>query len=86
MGGHPEHVMLLEALERHEGLRRSGFMTTFGPTGSVVIDLWNHVRGFWDYHHGHFFWTEAGSRQPSYRTDSIDHAVAHTLKICAVSK
>lgn len=83
MGGSPEHVMLLDALERQEDLSRRGFTTTCGPTGSLVVDFLNHVRGFWDFHAGHYFWTEAGSTQPSYRADTIDKAVEYTLKICS---
>ena len=78
MGANDHNVALKEALELEDGLKLRGFTAACGPTGGVVVDRWNHVRGVWDYHDGHFFWTDAGYTQPSFRVANLEGAVKHT--------
>jgi hypothetical protein len=81
MGANAQNAALMEALEAQEALKVRGFTSACGPTGSVVLDRWNHVRGVWHYHAGHFFWTDAGSTQPRYRTETLQSALEHTLNV-----
>ncbi len=81
MGANAENTALMEALEALETLKQRGFTAACGPTGSVVLDRWNHVRGVWHHHAGNYFWTDAGSTQPNFRTDALASAIAHTLNV-----
>lgn len=81
MGANRQNSELMEALEADEGLKLRGFTASCGPTGAVVVDRWNHVRGVWHYHAGHYFWTDAGSTQPGFRTDSAESALQHTQQV-----
>lgn len=81
MGANVQNTELMEALEQQETLKQRGFTAACGPTGAVVVDRWNHVRGVWHYHGGHYFWTDAGYTQPSFRTDTLEGAVAQTLNV-----
>ncbi|MEQ1670809.1 MAG: hypothetical protein ABL893_08135 [Hyphomicrobium sp.] len=81
MGANIQNTQLMEALEADKPLKERGFTASCGPTGAVVVDRWNHVRGVWHYHAGHYFWTDAGSTQPSFRTESHEGAIDHTLKV-----
>ncbi len=85
MGANAQNTDLTEALEAQETLKQRGFTAACGPDGSVVVDRWNHVRGVWHYHAGHFFWTDAGSSQPSFRIATQSAAVAHTLNVISKS-
>jgi hypothetical protein len=81
MGANVQNSQLMEALEKQHALKERGFTAACGPTGSVVLDRWNHVRGVWHYHDGNYFWTDAGYTQPSFRVESLDGAVKHTLDV-----
>jgi hypothetical protein len=81
LGANLQNTELMEALEQQETLKLRGFTAACGPTGAVVLDRWNHVRGVWHFHEGNYFWTDAGYTQPSYRTETLDQAIAHTLNI-----
>lgn len=81
MGANVHNAALMEALELEDSLKLRGFTATCGPTGGVVLDRWNHVRGVWNYHEGHFFWTDAGYSQPSFRIAGLEGAVKHTLDV-----
>lgn len=83
MGANVQNSELMEVLEGHETLKLRGFTAACGPTGAVVVDRWNHVRGVWHYHAGHYFWTDAGYSQPSFRADTIDLAIDHTVNVIA---
>lgn len=85
MGESAQNTALMEALEAQETLKLRGFTSACGPTGSVVVDRWNHVRGVWHYHKGHYFWTDAGYSQPSFRTETLENAISHTLKVIAAA-
>ena len=81
MGANTQNLALMQTLEEQEALKLRGFTATCGPTGSVVLDRWNHVRGFWDFHEGQYFWTDAGSTQPSYRVENIAGALEYTMGV-----
>lgn len=81
MGANAQNTELMEALEGQETLKQRGFMAACGPTGAVVVDRWNHVRGVWHFHAGHYFWTDAGYTQPSFRVETLESAVTHTLDV-----
>lgn len=81
MGANEPSVELLHRLNGLETMKLRGFTMSCGPTGGVVIDRWNHVRGVWHFHLGNFYWTAAGNNEPVYRTVSIDDAVAYTLDV-----
>ena len=85
MGANAQNAALKDALEAQEALTLRGFTSSCGPEGSVVVDRWNHVRGVWHFHAGNYFWTDAGSTQPGYRTDTIEGALEHTLSVIAKS-
>ncbi|HPG88544.1 MAG TPA: hypothetical protein PLD46_02740 [Hyphomicrobium sp.] len=71
------------ALQSQEALTLRGFNATCGTSASVVVDRWGHMRGVWHFYNGNFFWTDGASSQPSFRTNSIEGAVAHTLSVVA---
>ncbi len=81
MGASVQNSELMDALEAQEALKTRGFTAACGPTGSVVVDRWNHVRGVWHYHNGNYFWTDAGYSQPSFRVETLDGAIQHTLEV-----
>lgn len=81
MGESVQNTELRDALESIETLRLRGFTASCGPTGSVVVDRWNHVRGVWHYHAGNYFWTDAGYSVPSFRANSMIAAVEYTLNV-----
>jgi hypothetical protein len=81
MGESLQNTELMLALEAQETLKLRGFTASCGPTGSVVVDRWNHVRGVWHFHAGNYFWTDAGYSQPSFRVNSLEGAVEHTLNV-----
>ena len=83
MGESIQNAQLMEALEAIETLKFRGFTATCGPTGSVVVDRWSHVRGVWHHHAGNYFWTDAGYTQPSFRVQNIEDAIAYTLNVIA---
>ena len=83
MGANAQNTALMEALEAQQILKLRGFTAACGPNGSVVVDRWQHVRGVWHFHASNYFWIDAGYSEPSYRTDSQDKAVAHTLDVIA---
>ena len=83
MGANTQNTELMQALQAGNDLKIRGFTAVCGPTGGVVIDRWNHVRGVWHFHDSHFFWIPAGYSEPSVRTDSLDGAVAHTVSVIA---
>ncbi len=83
MGANLENKRLMEALERDETLKARGFTAACGPTGSVVFDRWNHVRGVWHFAGNHYFWTPAGYTEPTYRCSTLDPALQHTLEVLA---
>ncbi|MEQ1651414.1 MAG: hypothetical protein ABL897_02900 [Hyphomicrobium sp.] len=83
MGANGQNTALMEALEGNETLKLRGFTAACGPTGAVVVDRWNHVRGVWHFHADNYFWTDAGYSQPSFRTDTIEHAIDHTMNVIA---
>ena len=85
MGANAENIALMEALEAQEPLKLRGFTSACGPTGSVVVDRWSHVRGVWHYYNGHYFWTDAGYSQPIFRTNTLENAITHTLNVIAAS-
>lgn len=79
MGANEQNTALQEGLESQESLKLRGFTASCGPTGAVVVDRWNHVRGVWQFHHHSFFWTPAGYAEPTYRTELLEDAIAYTL-------
>jgi hypothetical protein len=81
MGENVQNTDLKDALEALEMLKLRGFTAACGPTGSVVLDRWNHVRGVWHFHGGHYFWTDAGYSQPSFRVETLQSAVEYTLNV-----
>lgn len=83
MGANVENTRLMEALEVEESLKLRGFTAACGPTGSVVLDRWNHVRGVWHFAGQNYFWTPAGYNEPTFRCGSLDGAVQHTLEVLA---
>ncbi len=83
MGEVVQCVALMEALQAQEVLTLRGFTAACGSTGSVVVDRWNHVRGVWDFRNGVYYWTDAGYSQPSFRAESLEGAVAQTLRMVA---
>jgi hypothetical protein len=81
MGANVQNSGLTDLLEAQDVLKLRGFTATCGPTGSVVLDRWGHVRGVWHFHERHYFWTDAGSTQPSFRIETAAGALAHTLSV-----
>ena len=81
MGANAQNAALMKALEAQEALKLRGFTASCGPNGSVVVDRWQHVRGVWHFHASNYFWIDAGSTEPSFRTDSQLKAVEHTLNV-----
>jgi hypothetical protein len=81
MGANTQNAALMQTLEAQETLKLRGFTATCGPTGSVVLDRWNHVRGFWSFYDGHYFWTDASSTQPSFRIETAAGAIEYTLNV-----
>lgn len=79
MGANENNIKLKEALEAEEALKLRGFTASCGPTGAVVVDRWNHVRGVWHFHLHSFFWTPAGYNEPTYRTSTLEDAIAYSL-------
>lgn len=79
MGANEHNTILKDALEAEESLKLRGFTASCGPTGAVVVDRWNHVRGVWHFHLHSYFWTPAGYNEPTYRTESLEGAVRFTL-------
>ena len=47
MGANTQNTELMQALQAGNDLKIRGFTAVCGPTGGVVIDRWNHVRGVW---------------------------------------
>lgn len=80
MGANDQNNALKDALEAQETLKLRGFTASCGPTGGVVVDRWNHVRGVWHFHIHSYFWTPAGYNQPTYRTERLEEAVSFTLE------
>lgn len=83
MGANDQNTRLMIALETQESLKLKGFTASCGPTGAVVIDRWNHVRGVWHYHIKSYYWTPAGYNEPTVRVDTHEEAVAYTLNVVA---
>ncbi len=83
MGANVENQDLLKALDAFETLKARGFTASCGPTGGVVLDRWNHVHGVWYFHEGNYFWTGAGSTQPSFRTERLSAAIEYTMNVIA---
>ena len=83
MGANVQNHELMRALEAEESLKLRGFTAACGPTGSVVLDRWNHVRGVWHFAGQHYFWTPAGYTEPTYRCSTQAAAVQHTLEVLA---
>lgn len=81
MGANDQSKELTQRLAADEPLRLRGFTFSCGPTGGVVVDRWNHVRGVWHYHEGNFYWMPAGYNEPSYRTADIEQALTHTHNV-----
>lgn len=81
MGGNPPSVELKDRIEAEESLKARGFTASCGPTGGVVVDRWNHVRGVWHFHAGNFYWTPAGYNEPSYRTESLEAALRFAVDV-----
>lgn len=79
MGANAQNKILQEALEAQETLKLRGFTASCGPTGAVVVDRWNHVRGVWHFHLHSYFWTPAGYAEPTYRVETLDGALTYTL-------
>lgn len=79
MGANEHNVKLMDALEAEEALKLRGFTASCGPTGAVVVDRWSHVRGVWHFHTHSYFWTPAGNNEPTYRTSTLEGALAYTL-------
>ena len=78
MGANSQNTDLMLALSADASLVARGFTFTCGPTGGVVIDRWSHVRGVWHFHQHNYFWIDAGYNEPSFRTGSLQEAIAHT--------
>lgn len=83
MGANEHNARLMQALEVDGGFKRRGFTASCGPTGGIVVDHWNHVRGVWHFHLTSYFWTPAGSNEPSIRVDTREEAIAYTLNVVA---
>lgn len=80
MGANEQSTQLREALEAESSLKERGFASSCGPTGGVVVDRWNHVRGVWHFHGHSFFWTPAGYGEPTYRCSTLLEALEYTLE------
>lgn len=80
MGANTENTKLMEELEADETLKTRGYTAACGPTGGVVLDRWNHVRGLWHYVQGHYFWTPAGYNAPTFCCTTHEEALRHTLE------
>jgi hypothetical protein len=80
MGANEHNTQLKEALEAQSSLKERGFTSSCGPTGAVVVDRWNHVRGVWHFHLHSFFWTPAGYGEPTYRCSTLQEAIAYSLE------
>lgn len=81
MGANEQNIQLKEALEALASLKERGFAANCGPTGAVVIDRWDHVRGIWHFHVHSYFWTPAGYGEPTYRCRLLEEAIAYTLDV-----
>ena len=81
MGANQQSSELMKVLDAEEGLKLRGFTASCGPTGGVIIDRWNHVRGVWHFHEGNFYWTPAGYNEPIFRTDDIRRARQYSLEV-----
>lgn len=81
MGANNQNTRLVQALEVEEALKLRGFTASCGPTGAVVIDRWNHVRGVWNFHDSSYYWTPAGYNEPTIRVDTHEEAVAYSLNV-----
>ena len=81
MGANDQNTRLMLALEAEESLKLRGFTASCGPTGAVVVDRWNHVRGVWHFHAGSYYWTPAGNNEPTLRVGAHDEALAYTLNV-----
>ena len=81
MGANAESTALVARLNHEEAFKQRGFITECGPTGGVVVERWEHVRGVWHFSGKSYFWTPSGYNEPIYRTDSIEAAVKYTLDI-----
>ena len=81
MGANLENTELMQAIEAHSELKVRGFTATCGPTGGVVVDRWNHVRGVWHFHDGHYFWIPAGYTQPTFRIEKPEEALEYTATV-----
>lgn len=79
MGANEQNTELMQLLEGNEHLKGRGFTASCGPTGAVVVDRWNHVRGVWHFHIHSYFWTPAGYSEPTYRAGSLVDAIEFTL-------
>lgn len=81
MGANEYNTQLKDALEAVPALKERGFSASCGPTGAVVVDRWNHVRGVWHFHVHSFFWTPAGYNEPTYRCSALEEALDYTRDI-----
>lgn len=85
MGACAKTIQLIDALEALEVLKLRGFASSCGPTDSVVVDRWGHVRGIWHVHNEQYFWTSGASSQPTHIAPTLDDAVAYTLSVIAAA-
>lgn len=85
MGANEQNSRLMQALEAEDALKLRGFAASCGPTGAVVVDRWNHVRGVWHFHDGAYFWTPAANNQPTLRLQSQEEALTYTLNVISKS-
>lgn len=81
MGANEQSSELMRMLDAEEALKLRGFKASCGPTGGVIIDRWNHVRGVWHFHEGNFYWTPAGYNEPIYRTEDILRARQYSIEV-----
>lgn len=81
MGANEQNAALKELLERQEVLRLRGFTIACGPTGDVVVDRWNHVRGVWHFRDANFHWTPVGNNEPTHRVETLEQALAYSLEV-----
>lgn len=85
MGACTKTMLLIDALESQEMLKLRGFSASCGPTDSVVVDRWGHVRGIWHVHNEQYYWTSGASSQPTHVATMQDDAVAYTLQVIAAT-
>lgn len=81
MGANEHNTQLRDALEALAPLKERGFTASCGPTGAVVVDRWDHVRGLWHFHVHSYFWTPAGYGEPTYRCSGLAEAIDYTLEV-----